>query len=62
MLAYGYSDCSERFQMDERLDQEARACAVLARICWHYSVLVVELPGTTKPVCLGMESGGQRMN
>ena len=30
-VVYAYSDCSERLQMDSRLDEEARTCAVIAR-------------------------------
>ena len=30
-VIYAYSDCSERFQMDPRLDEEARTCAVITR-------------------------------
>ena len=30
-VVYAYSDCSERFQMDPRLDEEARTRAVIAR-------------------------------
>ena len=30
-VVYGYSDCSERFQMDPTLDEEARTCALAAK-------------------------------
>ena len=61
-VVYGYSDCAERFQMGERLDEEARTCAVLAR---NYGVIHYALSHSResiKPFCLGMDSGGRRMN
>ena len=48
--------------MDERLDEEARTCAVLARSYGliHYAMsLFCE---SIKPFCLGTESGGRRMH
>ena len=61
-VVYGYSDCSERFQMDPRLDEEALTCAVTAR---QYGLIPYSLKDhweTIKPFCLGMESAGRSLN
>ena len=61
-VVYGYSDCSERFQMDSTLDEEARTCAVIAR---NYGLIPYSLRDfweTIKPFCLGMESAGRSLN
>ena len=48
--------------MDPTLDEEARTCAVTAR---NYGLIPYSLRDfweTIKPFCLGMESGGERVN
>ena len=59
---YAYSDCAERFQMDERLDEEARTCAVLARSYGMIPYAWSTFWEYIKPFWLGMESGGRSMN
>ena len=56
------SDCAERFHMDERLDEEARTCAVLARSYGMIPHSLATFWESIKPFCLGKESGGHRMN
>lgn len=57
---YGYSDCAERCQMDVRLDEEAGACAVLARSNGIIPYSLSNLKESIKHLLLGMDSGGQR--
>ena len=61
-VVYGYSDCSERFQMDPTLDEEARTCAVVARGFGMMPYSLKDFGETIKPFCLGMESGGRSLN
>jgi hypothetical protein len=61
-MVYGYSDCSERFQMDPVLDEEARTCAVAARNCCLIPYSLKDFWETIKPFCLGMVSGGRSLN
>ena len=61
-VVYGYSDCSERFQMDPMLDEEARTCAVAARDSGLIPYSLKDFWETSKPFCLGMESGGRSLN
>ena len=52
-----YSDCPERFGMDEQLEQDSRVLAATAR---NYGLLAFSLAshwGMIKPFCLGMDSG-----
>ena len=61
-VVYCYSDCPERFGMDEQLEQDSRVLAATAR---HYGLLTFSMAAhwdLIKPFCLGMESGGQRVN
>ena len=59
-VVYCYSDCPERFGMDEQLEQDSRVLAATAR---HYGLLTFSMAAhwdLIKLFCLGMESGGQR--
>ena len=61
-MIYAYPDCSERFHMDSRLDEEARTCAVIAR---SYGLILLSFAPfweTIKPFCLGVESGGRSLS
>ena len=61
-VVYAYSDCSARFQMDARLDEEARTCVVIARSYGLVQFSLASFWETIKPLCLGMESSGQSLN
>ena len=50
-VVYCYSDCSERFQMDPALDEEARTCAVTAR--WLNSILFERFLGDHQAILPG---------
>ena len=61
-VVYCYSDCPECFGMDERLEQDSRVLAATAR---NYGLLTFSMAAhldLIKPFCLGMGSGGQRVN
>ena len=60
-VLYAYSDCSERFHMDSRLDEKARACAVIARRYGLSPLSLAPFWETIKPLCLGMESSGRSL-
>ena len=61
-VAYAYSDCSERFQMDPQLDEEARTRAVIARSYGLITFLMSSFWEAIKPFCLGMESSGRSLH
>ena len=61
-VVYCYSDCPERFGMDMRLEQESRALASIARDYRLITYCVSGFWDSIKPLCLGMESGGKRVN
>ena len=61
-VVYGYSDCSERFQTDPTVDEEARTCAVAARSYGLIPYYLKYFWETIKPFCLGMESVGRSLN
>ena len=57
-MVYCYSDCPERFGMDEQLEQDSRVMAATAQ---NYGLLTFSMAAhcdLIKPLCLGMESGG----
>ena len=61
-VVYCYSDCSERFGMDEQLEQDSRVLAARAR---GYGLIAYSMAshwGLIKQFCLGMDSGGERVN
>ena len=61
-VVYCYSDCPERFGMDTQLEQDSRVLAATAR---RYGLITYSMAShwdLIKPFCLGMESGGERVN
>ena len=61
-VVYCYSDCAERFGMDARLESEARVLASVARDYGMINYSMSSHWNLIKPFCLGMESGGERVN
>ena len=61
-VVYCYADCLERFRMDAQLEQDSRVLAATAR---NYGLITYSTAShwdLIKPFCLGMESGGARVN
>ena len=61
-VVYCYSDCPERVGMDQQLEQDSRVLAATAR---DYGLIAYSMAShwdLIKPFCLGMDSGGERVN
>ena len=58
-VVYCYSDCAERFQIYSRLGDESRALAVMARSYMLIPCCLSTFWEQSKPLCLGMDSGGR---
>ena len=61
-VVYCYSDCPERFGMGQRLEQESRVLASVARGYGIIAYCVLNFWDSIRPFCVGVESGGERVN